>query len=119
MKRKIYLSLRIVLPIIGFIIGGAKIVGVETEVYVFNTFGVPDWFRVVFGIVQIVGGVFIIVPLLETTGIIVSIALFVIVAALMVYNLMFFFLIAPLIGLIVLYIYIFLRKEYYLSLSSD
>lgn len=119
MKNRIYLILRIVFPIIGIIIGTVKIIGIGIEVHVFESFGVPDWFRIVFGIIQAVGAIFLIISSLETIGIIVSVTLFVIVTGLMAYHHMFSVLAAPIIGMAFLVVYTFLRIEYHKSVSSS
>jgi len=58
-QKKLYSIFRVVIPIIGIFIGSIKIFGLEFETHVFNGFGVPDWFRIVFGTVQIAGAVII------------------------------------------------------------
>ena len=108
-----YLVMRKVLPVIGLLIGMVKIVGLGIEVRVFESFGCPDWFRVVFGVVQAVCSVFLIINSLELIGIAVNMVLFILAAGLMTYHHMFDVLIAPVVGLIILVIYAFLRKAYH------
>ncbi len=110
--KSVYLVMRKVLPIIGILLGMVKIIGLGIEVEVFESFGGPDWFRVVFGVVQVLCSVFLIIKPLEVIGIVVNIILFILAASLMTYHHMFHVLIAPVAGLIILVIYAFLRKRF-------
>lgn len=111
LQGRIYRIMRIVLPVIGVIIGAAKITGIETEVRVFESFGVSDNFRIIFGALQIVGAIFLFILPLEVAGIIVSMSLFAIISGLMIYHHMFLFLAAPIIGMVVLTIFSFVRRK--------
>lgn len=46
--------------------GVAKVSGQETMIESFNFFGLPDWFRIMTGILEILGGVLLLIP--ATTG---------------------------------------------------
>ena len=115
--KSVYLVMRKVLPVIGILIGVVKIVGIGIEVKVFESFGGPDWFRVAFGVVQAVCSAFLIIKPLEVIGIAVNMVLFILAACLMTYNHMFDVLIAPVVGLIILVIYAFLRKRFVKSFT--
>ena len=46
-----------------FIIAGySKLVGTEEMVQVFDLFGLPAWFRIVIGIIEVTGGVLLLIP---------------------------------------------------------
>ena len=109
--KSVYLVMRRALPVIGILIGMVKIVGLGIEVRVFESFGGPDWFRVVFGVVQVACSAFLIIKPLEVIGIAGNIVLFILAASLMTYHHMFDVLIAPVVGLIILVIYAFLRHS--------
>jgi short-subunit dehydrogenase len=110
LKTKIYLVLRIALPIIGIIIGGAKIFGAPGEVHLFRQLGASDGFRIVFGILQAVCGIIIIIPELELLGIISSLALLIGVIYLMISHHMLAVAIVPFLGIATLLTFVYFRN---------
>jgi len=48
--------------------GFAKVSGQEMMVQSFNLFGLPDWFRVVIGGLEVLGGIFLLAPILTGTA---------------------------------------------------
>ena len=109
MKTAIYRFLRIALPVIGIIIGGAKFLGAPGEVQLFRTLGASDCFRVGFGILQAVCGIIIIVPALELIGIISSFGLLVYVSYLMITHNLFTVVAVPLSGIATLLVFTYVR----------
>ena len=116
MKNKFYIVLRIALPVIGIIVGGAKIFGVPGEVQLFSQLGASNGFRIVFGILQAVCGIVIIVPELELTGIISSAALLIVAVSLMISHHLFAIAAVPLLGIATLLIFAYCRKAWEKSL---
>ena len=46
-----------------FVFGGvAKLIGTEDMVKAFNQFGYPGWFRILIGLIELVGGIALLVP---------------------------------------------------------
>ncbi len=112
MKNKIYTFLRIALPIIGIIIGGAKFFGAPGEVNLFRQLGESDNFRIVFGIMQAVCGIIIIIPELELTGIISSAILLIVAISLMMSHYMNAVAAVPVAGVVTLVIFAWCRKAW-------
>jgi hypothetical protein len=81
---RIYRVLRIALPVLGLLLGAVKVLGHPFEVATFEAFGVPGWFRVVFGSLQAGFGFIIIFEKLQLLGIAGSIAILFTAAGLMV-----------------------------------
>jgi NAD(P)-dependent dehydrogenase (short-subunit alcohol dehydrogenase family) len=109
LKNKTYLFLRIALPIIGIIIGGAKIFGVPGEVELFRHLDMSDSFRIVFGVLQVICGIIIIVPELELTGIMTSATLLIVAISLMIAHHMYLTAIVPIAGGITLLVFAWCR----------
>jgi short-subunit dehydrogenase len=112
LKTKIYLVLRIALPIIGIIIGGVKIFGAPGEVHLFRQLGASDCFRIAFGILQAVCGIVIIVPQLELIGIISSIALLIVAVSLIISHHMYAVALVPLLGIATLLTFAYCRNAW-------
>ena len=110
MKTKLYKFLRIALPVTGIIIGGAKFLGAPGEVHLFRQFGVSDNFRIIFGILQAVCGILIIVPQLELIGIISSAALLIVAIYLMISHHLFAVALVPLLGVATLLVFAYFRR---------
>ncbi|MEW5737107.1 MAG: hypothetical protein AB1921_19835 [Thermodesulfobacteriota bacterium] len=81
--KKAYRVLRIVLPVLGVLLGLIKILGLGIEVKTFDSFGYASWFRPTVGAAQAFFGLLIALPLTEVAGILLSISLLVMMAVLM------------------------------------
>lgn len=112
MKNKIYIVLRIALPIIGLVIGGAKFLAVPGEINLFSQLGVSDNFRIAFGILQAVCGIVIIVPQLEFVGIISSATLLIILIYSMISHQMYGVVLVPLLGVATLIVFAYCRQAW-------
>jgi short-subunit dehydrogenase len=98
------------MPVIGIIVGAAKFFGTPVEVHVFRQFGVSDNFRIIFGILQTVCGILIIVPQLELIGIISSAALLIVAIYLMISHQLFAVALVPLFGVATLLVFAYCRR---------
>ncbi|GAA4360959.1 DoxX family protein [Kangiella marina] len=63
MKTKV---LTVVLAIIFLVSGGAKLLGLEFELEAFSRWGYPLWFMYLTGVIEVVGGVALLVPRLAS-----------------------------------------------------
>ena len=61
-------ALQILIALAFFGVGGAKLAGVAPMVAVFDAVGVGQWFRYVTGVLEILGGVLLLVPRLAVLG---------------------------------------------------
>ncbi len=100
--KETYRVLSILLPIIGVMVGVAKIVGIDIEVYVFQTSGVDAWFRVLVGFIQLACGLMLFMPRLLMWGVYVGVGSFIVMISLMLHGKLFLLIPAPFFGILLL-----------------
>ena len=59
---------RILMAAIFLFFGVVKLIGAEAEVQLFDTVGLGQWFRYVTGVLEIVGGIVVLLPALSAFG---------------------------------------------------
>lgn len=104
-SKKLYKVLRIVLPLFGIFVGAVKILGVRGEVELFQSFGVSDSFRIIFGAIQSGGALMMFFPMLAIPGIVICIITLILASILMIYNSIFNVLAIPVAGVFILAFY--------------
>ena len=108
---RIYRVLRVVLPVLGLLLGAVKLFGHPFEVATFDRFGVPGWFRVAFGALQAGFGFIILFEKLQVAGIAGSIALLIVAAGLMVNSGQAALALVPCTGIATILLFAFARRS--------
>ncbi|MDI6796807.1 MAG: hypothetical protein QMD09_07675 [Desulfatibacillaceae bacterium] len=116
---RVYGVLRIALPVLGFLLGAVKVFGHPVEVATFERFGVPDWFRVAFGVLQAGFGFIILFEKLQLAGIVGSIGLLVVAAGLMANSGQVLLAIVPCTGIATIMLFAAARKRALEAKSAD
>ena len=95
--------------------GIIKIAGIKIEIQVFDGHGFPAWFRITFGVLQILGGLLIMYPKSESAGILVSFIFYLTGLILLIYCQIYSHIIFPLFFIMIVFIY--LRMKNYIITS--
>ena len=100
------------IPLFGIFVGAVKIFGVEGEVKLFQSFGVSDQFRIIFGSIQSGGAFMMFFPKLAIPGIIICIITLILASILMIYHNIFNVLAIPVVGVFILIYYLKLEMNH-------
>lgn len=109
--KKAYHVLWVLLPILGLLLGAAKILAFEVEVRTFNAIGYGAWFRPAVGAAQAIFGLLIAIPATQLIGVALSILLLAMMAVLMALSGLGALALVPCLGMATLCLFAWARRE--------